>query len=110
MIFCGLGINNTMMYNQVKKTWAKQSVALDVSKLIVPVFFFSLSIIQLQILLHEILPSNLLLFQFWDYLMRSFKSVCLMSDRFYSFDNHFFHRLVTLKKKWLSQVFMVLPK
>ena len=31
MIFCGLGINNTMMYNQVKKTWAKQSVALDVS-------------------------------------------------------------------------------
>ncbi len=30
MIFCGLGINNTMMYNQVKKTWAKQSVALDV--------------------------------------------------------------------------------
>ena len=31
VIFCGLGINNTMMYNQVKKTWAKQSVALDVS-------------------------------------------------------------------------------
>lgn len=30
VIFCGLGINNTMMYNQVKKTWAKQSVALDV--------------------------------------------------------------------------------
>ncbi|TWW79310.1 Dual 3',5'-cyclic-AMP and -GMP phosphodiesterase 11A [Takifugu flavidus] len=29
VIFCGLGINNTMMYNQVKKTWAKQSVALD---------------------------------------------------------------------------------
>ncbi|MBN3297987.1 PDE11 phosphodiesterase, partial [Amia calva] len=24
VIFCGLGINNTMMYNQVKKTWAKQ--------------------------------------------------------------------------------------
>ena len=33
VIFCGLGINNTMMYNQVKKTWAKQSVALDVSLL-----------------------------------------------------------------------------
>lgn len=31
VIFCGLGINNTMMYNQVKLTWAKQSVALDVS-------------------------------------------------------------------------------
>ncbi|XP_016336324.1 dual 3',5'-cyclic-AMP and -GMP phosphodiesterase 11A-like [Sinocyclocheilus anshuiensis] len=29
VIFCGLGINNTMMYNQVKKAWAKQSVALD---------------------------------------------------------------------------------
>ncbi|KAG7249172.1 hypothetical protein CRUP_008933, partial [Coryphaenoides rupestris] len=29
VIFCGLGINNTMMYNQVKKMWAKQSVALD---------------------------------------------------------------------------------
>ncbi|KAM4600950.1 dual 3',5'-cyclic-AMP and -GMP phosphodiesterase 11A [Polymixia lowei] len=29
VIFCGLGINNTMMYNQVTKTWAKQSVALD---------------------------------------------------------------------------------
>uniref|UniRef100_H3A1Y1 Phosphodiesterase n=1 Tax=Latimeria chalumnae TaxID=7897 RepID=H3A1Y1_LATCH len=29
VIFCGLGINNTMMYNQVKKSWAKQSVALD---------------------------------------------------------------------------------
>lgn len=35
VIFCGLGINNTMMYNQVKKTWAKQSVALDVSLLLV---------------------------------------------------------------------------
>lgn len=35
MIFCGLGINNTMMYNQVKKTWAKQSVALDVRLLII---------------------------------------------------------------------------
>lgn len=32
VIFCGLGINNTMMYNQVKKTWAKQSVALDVGR------------------------------------------------------------------------------
>lgn len=30
MIFCGLGINNTIMYDQVKKSWAKQSVALDV--------------------------------------------------------------------------------
>eukprot|EP00062_Callorhinchus_milii_P005890 gi/632945827/ref/XP_007888255.1/ PREDICTED: dual 3',5'-cyclic-AMP and -GMP phosphodiesterase 11A [Callorhinchus milii] len=30
VIFCGLGINNTIMYNQVKKSWAKQSVALDV--------------------------------------------------------------------------------
>ncbi|XP_067915102.1 dual 3',5'-cyclic-AMP and -GMP phosphodiesterase 11A isoform X3 [Heterodontus francisci] len=29
VIFCGLGINNTIMYNQVKKSWAKQSVALD---------------------------------------------------------------------------------
>ncbi|XP_043922783.1 dual 3',5'-cyclic-AMP and -GMP phosphodiesterase 11A-like [Protopterus annectens] len=29
VIFCGLGINNTMMYDQVKKSWAKQSVALD---------------------------------------------------------------------------------
>ncbi|KAK1795247.1 hypothetical protein P4O66_010430 [Electrophorus voltai] len=29
VIFCGLGINNTMMYNQAEKTWAKQSVALD---------------------------------------------------------------------------------
>eukprot|EP00062_Callorhinchus_milii_P015136 gi/632965065/ref/XP_007898706.1/ PREDICTED: dual 3',5'-cyclic-AMP and -GMP phosphodiesterase 11A-like [Callorhinchus milii] len=29
VIFCGLGINNTMMYNQVKKSWAKQLVALD---------------------------------------------------------------------------------
>ncbi|KAM6967490.1 dual 3',5'-cyclic-AMP and -GMP phosphodiesterase 11A [Aplochiton taeniatus] len=29
VIFSGLGINNTMMYNEVKKTWAKQSVALD---------------------------------------------------------------------------------
>lgn len=38
MIFCGLGINNTMMYNQVKKTWAKQSVALDVSTSIRPLF------------------------------------------------------------------------
>ncbi|KAF3839848.1 hypothetical protein F7725_018565 [Dissostichus mawsoni] len=33
VIFCGLGINNTMMYNQVKKTWAKQSVALDAAKI-----------------------------------------------------------------------------
>uniref|UniRef100_A0A2I3FT05 Phosphodiesterase n=1 Tax=Nomascus leucogenys TaxID=61853 RepID=A0A2I3FT05_NOMLE len=31
VIFCGLGINNTIMYDQVKKSWAKQSVALDVS-------------------------------------------------------------------------------
>ncbi|KAF4796800.1 Dual 3',5'-cyclic-AMP and -GMP phosphodiesterase 11A [Turdus rufiventris] len=30
VIFCGLGINNTIMYDQVKKSWAKQSVALDV--------------------------------------------------------------------------------
>ncbi|XP_032814404.1 dual 3',5'-cyclic-AMP and -GMP phosphodiesterase 11A [Petromyzon marinus] len=30
VIFCGLGINNTIMYNQVKKSFAKQSVALDV--------------------------------------------------------------------------------
>ncbi|XP_051871895.1 dual 3',5'-cyclic-AMP and -GMP phosphodiesterase 11A-like isoform X3 [Pristis pectinata] len=29
VIFCGLGINNTIMYNEVKKSWAKQSVALD---------------------------------------------------------------------------------
>ncbi|KAJ1065408.1 hypothetical protein K5549_014413 [Capra hircus] len=29
VIFCGLGINNTIMYDQVKKSWAKQSVALD---------------------------------------------------------------------------------
>ncbi|KAF2987514.1 hypothetical protein EK904_002555, partial [Melospiza melodia maxima] len=28
VIFCGLGINNTIMYDQVKKSWAKQSVAL----------------------------------------------------------------------------------
>ncbi|TSK34746.1 Dual 3',5'-cyclic-AMP and -GMP phosphodiesterase 11A [Bagarius yarrelli] len=33
VIFCGLGINNTMMYNQVKKAWAKQSVALDAAKI-----------------------------------------------------------------------------
>ncbi|XP_043931245.1 dual 3',5'-cyclic-AMP and -GMP phosphodiesterase 11A [Protopterus annectens] len=30
VIFCGLGINNTIMYDQVKKSWAKQSVSLDV--------------------------------------------------------------------------------
>ncbi|XP_048340427.1 dual 3',5'-cyclic-AMP and -GMP phosphodiesterase 11A [Sphaerodactylus townsendi] len=30
VIFCGLGINNTIMYDQVNKSWAKQSVALDV--------------------------------------------------------------------------------
>ncbi|KAL4688405.1 hypothetical protein H8959_004657 [Pygathrix nigripes] len=30
VIFCGLGINNTIMYDQVKKSWAKQSVALDI--------------------------------------------------------------------------------
>uniref|UniRef100_A0A8C4QCD2 Phosphodiesterase n=1 Tax=Eptatretus burgeri TaxID=7764 RepID=A0A8C4QCD2_EPTBU len=30
VIFCGLGINNTIMYNEVKKSLAKQSVALDV--------------------------------------------------------------------------------
>ncbi|XP_032903708.1 dual 3',5'-cyclic-AMP and -GMP phosphodiesterase 11A-like [Amblyraja radiata] len=29
VIFCGLGINNTLMYNEVKKSWAKQAVALD---------------------------------------------------------------------------------
>ncbi|XP_015277927.1 PREDICTED: dual 3',5'-cyclic-AMP and -GMP phosphodiesterase 11A [Gekko japonicus] len=29
VIFCGLGINNTIMYDQVNKSWAKQSVALD---------------------------------------------------------------------------------
>ncbi|XP_069770242.1 dual 3',5'-cyclic-AMP and -GMP phosphodiesterase 11A-like isoform X2 [Narcine bancroftii] len=29
VIFCGLGINNTIMYNEVKKSWAKQTVALD---------------------------------------------------------------------------------
>uniref|UniRef100_UPI00358DD9A3 dual 3',5'-cyclic-AMP and -GMP phosphodiesterase 11A n=1 Tax=Myxine glutinosa TaxID=7769 RepID=UPI00358DD9A3 len=29
VIFCGLGINNTIMYNEVKKSLAKQSVALD---------------------------------------------------------------------------------
>uniref|UniRef100_A0A3Q1HT23 Phosphodiesterase n=1 Tax=Acanthochromis polyacanthus TaxID=80966 RepID=A0A3Q1HT23_9TELE len=40
VIFCGLGINNTMMYNQVKKTWAKQSVALDVSMMIKPSVLF----------------------------------------------------------------------
>jgi len=33
VIFCGLGINNTIMYDQVKKSWAKQSVALDVRTL-----------------------------------------------------------------------------
>uniref|UniRef100_A0A8C6JCW5 Phosphodiesterase n=1 Tax=Melopsittacus undulatus TaxID=13146 RepID=A0A8C6JCW5_MELUD len=33
VIFCGLGINNTIMYDQVKKSWAKQSVALDVFSL-----------------------------------------------------------------------------
>ncbi|GAB0191627.1 dual 3',5'-cyclic-AMP and -GMP phosphodiesterase 11A [Grus japonensis] len=32
VIFCGLGINNTIMYDQVKKSWAKQSVALDDGK------------------------------------------------------------------------------
>ncbi|KAK3568507.1 hypothetical protein QTP86_008603 [Hemibagrus guttatus] len=32
VIFCGLGINNTIMYDQVKKSWAKQSVALDCNK------------------------------------------------------------------------------
>ncbi|ELK32711.1 Dual 3',5'-cyclic-AMP and -GMP phosphodiesterase 11A [Myotis davidii] len=31
VIFCGLGINNTIMYDQVKKSWAKQSVALDLT-------------------------------------------------------------------------------
>lgn len=46
VIFCGLGINNTMMYNQVKKTWAKQSVALDVRLLII---YDSLSLFQQSI-------------------------------------------------------------
>ncbi|KAG8000650.1 Dual 3' [Nibea albiflora] len=33
VIFCGLGINNTIMYDQVKKSWAKQSVALDAANI-----------------------------------------------------------------------------
>ena len=29
-IFCGLGINNTLMYNEVAKAMARQKVALEV--------------------------------------------------------------------------------
>ena len=31
-IFCGLGINNCLLYDEVSKAAAKQAVALDVSK------------------------------------------------------------------------------
>lgn len=47
VIFCGLGINNTIMYDQVKKSWAKQSVALDVRARKPPsVTFYLLAFLQ----------------------------------------------------------------